>query len=58
MRRLSSILEIFHTKAANLSSETTEKLSTGPNAFVSIVYMECVDVKNECVSFLIPSKTR
>jgi hypothetical protein len=45
-------------KAANLSSEKTEKLLSHPDTPVSSIYTGCVNVNNKFVSFLVSSKTR
>jgi hypothetical protein len=56
-RQFSSILEIFYTKAANLSPEKTEKLLSHPDTPVASIHMGCVDVNDKWFSFLVSPKT-
>jgi hypothetical protein len=48
IRRFSPILETFCMKAANVSSEKTEKLLSRPDTPVSSIHMGCVDVNDKC----------
>jgi hypothetical protein len=48
IRRFSAILETFSMKAANVSSEKTEKLLSSPDIPVSSIHMGFVDVNDKC----------